>query len=184
MSTREAAVGPAPDGSAAPTAVPRFVARGDVARAWRARLTPRVAAMLRACDSIVLASADADGFPYAQHRGGPPGWLHVLDDATLAFADFAGNRQYTTVDNLAENPRAFLLFVDYAKGHRIKIAGAARVVDDAALIERVTPRGYAADVERAIVFDVAARSANWRSTSRAAGPPPPRSRLDEILLAA
>src|SRR5262245_60513052 len=75
---------------------PRFLARGDVARAWRERLAPRVTAMLRACDSVVLATADADGHPHVQHRGGPPGWLHVLDDRTLAFADFAGNRQYTT----------------------------------------------------------------------------------------
>ena len=139
---------------------PRFLARGNVAAAWRARLAPRVIAMLRACDSVVLATADADGHPYVQHRGGPPGWLHVPDDRTLAFADFAGNRQYTTVDNLAENARAFLLFIDYERGHRIKIAGRARVSDDQALIARLTPAGYPADVERAIVFDVDAWSAN------------------------
>ena len=139
---------------------PRFVARGDVARAWRERLAPRVIGMLRDCDSIVLATADAEGHPYVQHRGGPPGWLHVQDDRTLAFADFAGNRQYTTVDNLAENPRAFLLFVDYERGHRIKIAGRARVSDDPALIASLTPAGYRACVERAIVFDVDAWSAN------------------------
>jgi len=139
---------------------PGFLRRGDVARAWRGPLTPRVAAMLRACDSIVLATADADGHPYVQHRGGRPGWLHVQDERTLAFADFAGNRQYTTVDNLSENPRAFLLFVDYERGHRIKIAGRARVSKDPALIASLTPPGYPAEVERAIVFDVAAWSAN------------------------
>ncbi len=143
-----------------PAVSPSYLQRGQVARAWRDRLTPRVSAMLRTCDSIVLATADADGHPYAQHRGGPPGWLHVIDDRTLAFADFAGNRQYTTVDNLAENPRAFMLLVDYEHGHRIKLAGRARVSDDAGLIERLTPRDYPAEVERAIVFDITAWSAN------------------------
>jgi len=142
------------------SALPRFLRRGNVARAWRERLPPRVVAMLRESDSIVLATADADGHPYVQHRGGPPGWLHVLDDHTLAFADFAGNRQYTTVDNLAENPQAFLLFIDYERGHRIKIAGRARVSDDPELIATLTPPGYPAEVERAIVFDVSAWSAN------------------------
>ena len=146
--------------TATTSALPRFLRRGNVARAWRERLTSRVIAMLRESDSIVLATADADGHPYVQHRGGPPGWLHVLDDHTLAFADFAGNRQYTTVDNLAENAQAFLLFVDYERGHRIKIAGRARVSDDAALIAQLTPRDYPAEVERAIVFDVSAWSAN------------------------
>jgi hypothetical protein len=155
--------------------LPRFLARGNVAAAWRARLAPRVIAMLRACDSIVLATADADGHPYVQHRGGPPGWLHVLDDRTLAFADFAGNRQYTTVDNLAENARAFLLLVDYERGHRIKIAGRARVSDDPALIASLTPAGYPADVERAIVFDVDAWSANCAQhiPRRVKAPPTP-----------
>ena len=138
----------------------RFLARGNVAHAWRERLTPRVITMLRTCDSIVLATADADGHPYAQHRGGPPGWLHVQDERTLAFADFAGNRQYTTVDNLAENPLAFILFIDYERGHRVKIAGRARVSSDADLMAALTPRDYAAEVERAIVFDVSAWSAN------------------------
>jgi len=161
--------------TATKSALPRFLRRGNVARAWRERLTARVIEMLRASDSIVLATADADGHPYVQHRGGPPGWLHVLDDHTLAFADFAGNRQYTTVDNLVENPHAFILFIDYERGHRIKIAGRARISDDTALIAQLTPLDYPAEVERAIVFDVGAWSANCpqhipRRTSLAGSP--------------
>lgn len=141
-------------------APPRFLARGDVANAWRTTLAPRVIAMIERSDSIMLATADADGAPYIQHRGGPPGFLHVLDPRTIAFADFGGNRQYTTVGNLAENPRAFLFLIDYARGQRIKFAGTARVSADPALMARLTPAGYPAEVERAIVFDVSAWSAN------------------------
>jgi len=140
--------------------LPRFLARGDVARAWRGTLTPKVIAMVERADSILLATADADGAPYVQHRGGPPGFLHVLDERTIAFADFAGNRQYTTVDNLAENARAFLFLIDYARGQRIKFAGRARVSNDAALMARLEPAGYDAAAERPIVFDVLAWSAN------------------------
>jgi len=139
---------------------PRFLRRDAVARAWREALAPRVIAMVEHSDSIFLATADADGAPYVQHRGGPPGFLHVLDAHTIAFADFGGNRQYTTVDNLAENPRAFLFLIDFARGQRIKFAGTARVSTDAELMARLTPPGYPAEVERAIVFDVAAWSAN------------------------
>ena len=139
---------------------PRFLARAGVAHAWREALAPRVVAMIERSDSIMLATADADGAPYVQHRGGPPGFLHVLDAQTIAFADFGGNRQYTTVDNLAENPCAFLFLIDFARGQRIKFAGTARVSTDAELMARLTPPGYPAEVERAIVFDVAAWSAN------------------------
>ncbi len=144
----------------APAALPRFLARGDVARAWRQALMPKVIAMLERTDSILLATADADGAPYVQHRGGPPGFLHVLDERTIAFADFAGNRQYTTVDNLAENAQAFLFLIDYARGQRIKFTGRARVSTDATLMAQLAPAGYNAEVERAIVFGVLAWSAN------------------------
>ena len=69
------------------------------------------------------------GQPYAQHRGGPKGFIKVIDDTTLAFADYSGNKQYITLGNLAENDRAFLLLIDYATGRRIKLWGHARVVD-------------------------------------------------------
>jgi predicted pyridoxine 5'-phosphate oxidase superfamily flavin-nucleotide-binding protein len=96
-----------------------------------------------------------------QHRGGPPGFLHVLDEHTIAFADFAGNRQYITQGNLAENPRAFLFLMDYAHQRRIKIWGRARVVEgDAELMARLMPAGYAARPEQVILFDVEAWDVN------------------------
>jgi uncharacterized protein len=111
--------------------------------------------------SFYFATANADGQPYIQHRGGPPGFLQPLDDRTLAFADFAGNRQYITTGNLAENPRAYIFMMDYVNLRRVKIWGRARVVnDDADLIVRVMPAGYEARPEQAIVFEVAAWDLN------------------------
>jgi hypothetical protein len=96
-----------------------------------------------------------------QHRGGPPGFLRVLDERTLAFADFKGNRQYITTGNLAENPRAYVFVMDYAHRRRVKLWGRARVVeDDGALLARLWPEGYAARPEQAIVFEVEAWDAN------------------------
>jgi len=112
-------------------------------------------------DSAYIATANAAGQPYVQHRGGPPGFIKVLDSRTLAFADFTGNRQYITTGNLAENERAFLFLMNYADGERIKIWGRARVVtNDAALFERLADPTYRARVEQAIVFDVEAWNAN------------------------
>ena len=108
-----------------------------------------------------LGTATADGQPYIQYRGGPPGFLKVLDDATLAFADFGGNRQYLSVGNLSENPKAFLFLIDYAAQSRIKIWGTARVVaDDPALLDRLRDPEYPGEVERAIVFTIAAWDIN------------------------
>jgi predicted pyridoxine 5'-phosphate oxidase superfamily flavin-nucleotide-binding protein len=111
-------------------------------------------------DSAYLATASADGQPYVQHRGGPAGFLRVLDARTVAFAEFAGNRQYITIGNLAENPLAFLFLMDYAAGRRLKLWGCARIVaDDADLLGRLTTPGYPARVEQAIVFTV--RAWDW-----------------------
>jgi predicted pyridoxine 5'-phosphate oxidase superfamily flavin-nucleotide-binding protein len=111
--------------------------------------------------SLFLATASAAGQPYVQHRGGPPGFLRVLDPRTLAFADFKGNRQYISLGNLAENPRVHLFLIDYAKRRRVKIWGEARVVeDDPGLVARLTPEGYEARPERAIVIRVTAWDAN------------------------
>ena len=128
---------------------------------WSTTITDDLRAFLAERDSVYLATANADGQPYIQHRGGPPGFVKVLDDRTLAFADFAGNRQYVTVGNLADNDRAFLFFMDYAHRQRIKIWGRARVVEgDAALLARVKPAGYKARGERVILFTVVAWDAN------------------------
>jgi hypothetical protein len=99
--------------------------------------------------------------PYIQHRGGPPGFLHVLDDKTIAFADFVGNRQYITTGNLAENSKAHLFLIDYAQRRRIKIWGEARVVeDDAELIAKLMPKNYKARAGQVILFTVSAWDAN------------------------
>lgn len=112
-------------------------------------------------DSCYFGTASASGRPYIQHRGGPPGFLKLLDDRTIAFADFRGNRHYITVGNLSENDQAYLFLTDYTAKARIKLWGRARVVeDDPELLARVTVPGYDAVVERAIVFTVEAWDSN------------------------
>ena len=120
-------------------------------------LTADVIAFITERDSAYLATASADGQPYVQHRGGPPGFLRVLDERTVAFADFAGSRQYISSGNLTENKRAFLFLMDYAAARRLKLWGQARVVDgDTDLLARLIDAAYPARVERAIVFTVTA----------------------------
>ncbi|MEA2834009.1 MAG: uncharacterized protein QOG66_2211 [Methylobacteriaceae bacterium] len=136
-------------------------AHREEAGAWPTRITPDLAAFIAAQTSVFLATASKDGQPYIQHRGGPPGFLHVLDDKTLGFADFAGNRQYITLGNLADNPKAYLFLIDYMHRRRIKIWGEARVVEgDAELIGKLMPEGYKARPEQAILFTVAAWDSN------------------------
>ena len=128
---------------------------------WQDRVTPELAAFIAERDSFFIATANAQGQPYVQHRGGPAGFLRVLDERTLAFADYRGNRQYITLGNLAENDRAFLFLIDYANRRRIKIWGRARVVDgDPGLTARLMPGGYKAKPEQVIVFDIDAWDAN------------------------
>ena len=128
---------------------------------WRTRITPDLASFIAAQTSVFLATASSDGQPYIQHRGGPPGFLHVLDDRTIAFADFAGNRQFITQGNLSENAKAHLFLIDYAHRRRVKIWGEARVVEgDAALLETLMPHGYKARPEQVILFTVAAWDSN------------------------
>ncbi len=128
---------------------------------WQTEITPDLAGFIAAQISVFLASANAEGQPYIQHRGGPPGFLRVLDKKTIAFADFAGNRQYITQGNLADNPRAHLFLIDYAHKRRVKIWGEARIVEgDAELIAKLMPEGYRARPEQAILFTVAAWDAN------------------------
>lgn len=136
-------------------------ARMEERAGWASEMTPELASFIAAQRSFFLATASADGQPYIQHRGGPPGFLQVLDARTLAFADFRGNRQYITQGNLAENPKAYLFLIDYAGRRRIKLWGTARVVeDDRDLIAKLMPAEYPAKPEQAIVFALAAWDAN------------------------
>lgn len=128
---------------------------------FRSRITPDLAAFIGAQTSVFLATASAEGQPYIQHRGGPAGFLHVLSPTQLGFADFKGNKQYITLGNLAENPKAYLFLMDYAQRRRIKLWGTARVVeDDPVLLQALRSDGYAGIPEQAILFDVTAWDAN------------------------
>jgi predicted pyridoxine 5'-phosphate oxidase superfamily flavin-nucleotide-binding protein len=127
--------------------------------AFNAALGPEVKAFLEGASTAFLATASAGGQPYVQHRGGPPGFLRVLDAHTVGFADLRGNRQYISLGNLSENPRAMLLVMDYAHRQRVKVWGTARVVEgDAALLRRLTPPGERAD--QAILLSVTAWDGN------------------------
>jgi predicted pyridoxine 5'-phosphate oxidase superfamily flavin-nucleotide-binding protein len=139
----------------------RAYERMEAKGSWRTRITPDLATFIAAQRSIFLATANREGQPYIQHRGGPPGFLRVLDDTTLGFVDFVGNRQYITTGNLAENPKAQLFLIDYAHRQRIKIWGWARVVEgDDQLIAKLMPADYKARPEQVILFTVSAWDAN------------------------
>ena len=130
-------------------------------RGWRTRVTPDLAEFLAGLDMFYLGTASADGRPYIQYRGGPAGFLKVLDETTLGFADFGGNRQYITLGNLSENPRAFLFLMDYTTPSRVKLWGTAKVVeDDPALLDRLRDPEYPGKVERAVVFTIEAWDIN------------------------
>ncbi len=136
-------------------------ARWEEARGFSQEISDDLARFVAERDSFYLGTASADGQPYIQHRGGPPGFLRVLDARTLAFADFGGNRQYISIGNLSENPRAFLFLMDYANRIRVKVRGTARFVeDDPELLASLTDSAYGAVPERAIVFHVEAWDRN------------------------
>jgi predicted pyridoxine 5'-phosphate oxidase superfamily flavin-nucleotide-binding protein len=136
-------------------------ARMEAKGGFATTVDPSLAEFIAGMRSFYLATASKDGQPYVQHRGGPPGFLHVIDERTLAFADFAGNRQYITIGNLEENPKAMIFLMDYAHRQRVKIWGAARVVEnDAELNAKLFPEGYRARVEAAILFAVEAIDIN------------------------
>jgi predicted pyridoxine 5'-phosphate oxidase superfamily flavin-nucleotide-binding protein len=132
-----------------------------IAAGFPDRITPELAGFITGLDTAFLATVSAAGAPYIQHRGGPKGFIKVLDERTLGFADYAGNRQYITISNLADNDRAYLFLLDFAARRRIKIWGRARVVEgDPALLARLADPGYRARPERAILFTVEAWDVN------------------------
>jgi uncharacterized protein len=128
---------------------------------WRTEVDENLAAFLADAHSFYFATATAHGQPYIQHRGGPKGFLKVLDKNTLAFADYSGNRQYVTEGNLSENPKAYIFVMDYVHRRRVKIWGEAHVVDgDPALTKSLMPQGYKARPEQAMLFKISAWDTN------------------------
>lgn len=131
--------------------------RGD----WRTEIDENLAAFLADTNSFYLATASGTGQPYIQHRGGPKGFIKVLDKNTIAFADYRGNRQYITLGNLSENSKAYIFVMDYVHRRRVKIWGEARVVaDDSALMQSLMPQGYKARPEQVILFRISAWDTN------------------------
>ena len=136
-------------------------ARQEQRGGFRTLITDELEEFLANVDTAYLATSNGAGQPYAQHRGGPKGFIRVLDKHRLGFADFTGNRQYITTGNLADNDKAFLFLMDYAHRRRVKLWGRARVVTgDEALVERLIPAGYQARAEQAIIFEVEAWDIN------------------------
>lgn len=136
-------------------------ARMEENGSWQKTVTPELATFIAGQTSFFIGTVSADGQPYIQHRGGPPGFLQVVDGNTLAFADFTGNRQYISQGNLADNPKACLFLIDYAQRRRIKIWGTARIVeDDKELIASLMPASYKARPEQALVFTITAWDSN------------------------
>jgi predicted pyridoxine 5'-phosphate oxidase superfamily flavin-nucleotide-binding protein len=136
-------------------------ARLDEQGDWPRTIDAGLAAFIAAQTSFFLGTASAEGQPYIQHRGGPRGFLRVLDERTLGLADFAGNRQYVTQGNLQDNPRALLFLIDYVNRRRIKLWGTAEVIEgDEALNARLAVPGYKARVEQALLFHLEAWGAN------------------------
>jgi predicted pyridoxine 5'-phosphate oxidase superfamily flavin-nucleotide-binding protein len=136
-------------------------ARMEERGGFRTELTEDLAQFLAGIDTAFLATANAAGQPYTQHRGGPKGFIKILGPKTLGFADYKGNRQYITTGNLTENDRAFLFLMDYAHRRRVKLWGRARVVaDDDALVARLMPEDYEARPEQVLLFEVEAWDIN------------------------
>lgn len=136
-------------------------ARVEERGGWQSVITPDLAAFIEAQTSVFLSTANGDGQPYIQHRGGPAGFLKVLDEHTIGFADFSGNKQFISQGNLEDNPRAFLFLIDYMHRQRIKIWGTARIVeDDGELLAKLMPGDYRARPEQVILFTVSAWDAN------------------------
>lgn len=128
---------------------------------WSDTVNDDLAEFIAGRDSFYLGTASADGQPYIQHRGGPAGFLKVIDEHTLAFADFTGNRQYISSGNLSENDKAYIFLMDYPNRYRIKIWGTARIVsDDPELLDRLADDNYKGRPEQAVVFTVTAWDRN------------------------
>lgn len=136
-------------------------ARMEEGGSWETKVTPELEAFLADLDMFYLGTSNVAGQPYIQYRGGSPGFLKKVDEKTLGFADFGGNRQYITLGNLSDNPKAFIFLMDYARSRRIKLWGKARVVEsDPQLLEKLRDPSYPGKVERAILFEIEAWDVN------------------------
>jgi len=139
----------------------RAYANMEQGSGWKTEISDELQAFIEAQISVFLATANTDGQPYIQHRGGPPGFLKVLDKQTIGFVDYKGNRQFISSGNLSDNPKFHLFLIDYVNRQRVKIWGRARIVEgDDDLIERLMPANYKAKAEQVILLDVAAWDAN------------------------
>ena len=128
---------------------------------WQDTVTKQLSDFIAERDSFYMATVSSEGQPYIQHRGGPKGFLKVIDDRTLGFADFAGNRQYISYGNLEENNKVCLFFMDYPNRTRIKLWGTSEVIeDDEALIKQLSVSDYKGEVERAFIIHVEAWDRN------------------------
>ncbi|EDX84633.1 pyridoxamine 5'-phosphate oxidase family protein [Synechococcus sp. PCC 7335] len=138
----------------------RYIAQGEAGDV----VTPEIASFIAQLNGFYFGTVSSNGYPYIQFRGGPPGFLHILDDKTLGFADFTGNVQYITVGNLSSDEpaikKAFLFLMDYRHRRRIKVWGRARYTEDEGLIAKLSMPDYPAKVERAILFEIDAFSEN------------------------
>lgn len=136
-------------------------ARMEQGEGWQTTVTEELTKYLADLDMFYLGTANAEGQPYIQYRGGSPGFLKAIDERTLGFADFRGNRQYVTLGNLSENPKAFIFLMDYANQRRVKLWGDARVVEgNAALENALRDPAYPGRVERVILFAIEAWDVN------------------------
>jgi hypothetical protein len=139
----------------------RAYSRMEQGEGWETTVTDGLAGFIAEQRSFYLATANAEGQPYIQHRGGPKGFLRVIDAHTLGFADFGGNRQYISLGNLTDNAKVHLFLMDYAHQRRVKIWGEAKVVEnDPELLAKLAPVGYSGRPERAIVISIQAWDAN------------------------
>jgi len=139
----------------------RAYANMEQGSGWKTKISDDLKAFIEAQISVFLATANQEGQPYIQHRGGPPGFLKVLDEKTIGFVDFNGNRQFISSGNLADNPKFHLFLIDYANRQRIKIWGEAQIVEgDNELVARLMPENYKARAEQVILLKVVAWDAN------------------------
>ncbi len=136
-------------------------ARMELGGSWQTTVTPELEAFLSELDMFYLGTANGEGQPYIQYRGGSPGFLRVVNEKTLGFADFGGNRQYITLGNISENPRAFIFLMDYTRSRRIKLWGTLRTIEnDPSLLDQLRDPVYPGKVERAMLFEIEAWDIN------------------------